>query len=143
MSNYKRYCYCCGAEYEYCPTCRQYASQPKWRALYDTEECKAIFDVLSGYSIEVYSKDDVVSVLNKYNIKEFGKYKPKIAGKLLEIVSLNKKNTTISNNTEDSKSTDVPDEEISVASDTVSSSNKTKKRKVRKVMDIVSDSNNT
>lgn len=143
MSNYKRYCYCCGAEYEYCPTCRQYASQPKWRALYDTEECKAIFDVLSGYSIEVYSKDDVVSVLDKYNIKEFGKYKPKIAEKLSEIVSLDKKNVTSSGNIEDSKNDDATDEEISAISDNASSSNKTKKRKVRKVMDIVSDSNNT
>ena len=30
MGGYKRICYTCGNEYEYCPNCAAFDSQPKW-----------------------------------------------------------------------------------------------------------------
>ena len=42
----KRHCKVCGAEYNYCPGCPEYANEPKWRMNYDTENCKEIFDTL-------------------------------------------------------------------------------------------------
>ena len=39
----------CETEYEYCPYCRQYERQPKWRTLFDRSECQDVYYILSDW----------------------------------------------------------------------------------------------
>ena len=92
MADTKRTCYTCGSKYEYCTRCAKYASQPKWRWMWDTEECKDLYDVVSGYKMGVSSKDDVQHIIEKYNITDFSKYTESIANVLNELCGSVKKN---------------------------------------------------
>ena len=44
MANNKK-CIVCGAEYSYCPSCRDDRNKPKWMNRYDKEDCKDIFKI--------------------------------------------------------------------------------------------------
>lgn len=92
MADTKRVCYTCGSKYEYCTRCAKYASQPKWRWMWDTEECKDLYDVVSGYKMGVLSKDDVQAVVDKYSVTDFKKYTDSICSVLNELFGTVKKN---------------------------------------------------
>ncbi len=70
----KRTCLCCGKEFDYCPTCEKYKGTPM-SAGFDCEECKEIFNIVSGHNIGVVTLDDVKAVLDKYNIEDVSVYK--------------------------------------------------------------------
>lgn len=77
MAN-KRECWVCGAVYDYCPKCGKSAGQPGWKINFDEESCKDLFDCVSGYNMKIKTIDDVKKIIDKYNIKDFSKYKEKI-----------------------------------------------------------------
>lgn len=55
MSN-KRNCVICGAEYEYCPSCKKYNYLPRWMFLFDNQNCKDIYEVINQYDAKVIDK---------------------------------------------------------------------------------------
>lgn len=85
MANDKRICKACGNEYQYCPTCAKYANLPKWMWKCDTDECNDIFDSISGYKMGTKNIDEVISVIKKYNIKDYSKFTDSIQKTLNEI----------------------------------------------------------
>ena len=68
-----RKCLCCQRTYEYCPSCGN-SNQP-WKFNFDTEDCKEIFNVVSGYNMGIMGLDKIEEVIKKYNITDFSKYK--------------------------------------------------------------------
>ena len=83
---YRRICHTCGKEYEYCPNCAAFESQPKWRANWDTEECKDVWNILVRYNTEKISVAEVKSVLNSYGVVNYSKYSSPIASQLKSIL---------------------------------------------------------
>ena len=82
-----RICIACQNSYQYCPNCGDYVRYPKWMNEFDTEACKELFNVISGYNMGLFKKDDVKKVVDKYEIKDFSVYKESIANKLNELFS--------------------------------------------------------
>lgn len=82
-----RTCIACQNSYQYCPHCGDYARYPKWMNEFDTEACKELFNVISGYNMGIFKKDDVKKIVDKYEIKDFSAYKESIANKLNELFS--------------------------------------------------------
>lgn len=82
-----RTCIACQNSYQYCPHCGDYARYPKWMNEFDTEACKELFNVISGYNMGIFEKNDVKKVVDKYEIKDFSVYKESIANKLNELFS--------------------------------------------------------
>ena len=80
----KRICICCKKEYEYCPSCGN-KSQP-WKFNYDTEECRDLFNVLSGYNMGLMGLEKVKEVVKQYNITDLNKYKEPIRNMLNKIL---------------------------------------------------------
>lgn len=72
MAN-KRNCIVCGAEYDFCPKCNHDLNL-KWKINYDTECCRDLSSVISGYNMGVKTIDDVKYVVGKYDIKDCSKY---------------------------------------------------------------------
>ena len=72
MANTRK-CLCCQRTYEYCPSCGN-SSQP-WKFNFDTEDCKEIFNVVSGYNMGIIGIDKIEEVVKKFNITDFSKYK--------------------------------------------------------------------
>ena len=74
----RRICTTCGAEYEYCPYCDEYAHLPKWHFMWDKEECKDLFDAIVSYNVDKTPIQNVKDVLDKYDITDFSKYNTEI-----------------------------------------------------------------
>ena len=75
----ERKCLCCGATYKYCPSCNKDSNKPAWMFNYDKESCKDLFNAISGYNMGIQTKDNVKTVLDKYNITDYGVYKESIS----------------------------------------------------------------
>lgn len=67
MSN-KRKCLMCETEYKYCPYCRDYDQQPRWKTTFDKEECRNVYNILTGYYSGNYTKDVAREKLLNVNI---------------------------------------------------------------------------
>lgn len=50
MKKTNRICLTCGKAYSYCPNCTEDELKPTWMALYDTENCREIFNTLTEYN---------------------------------------------------------------------------------------------
>lgn len=101
-----RTCLTCGKKYEYCNSCPTSVNLPVWKSLFDTENCKDIFETVSDYAQCSITKTQAKNKLKKCNLS--GEYKnniqeylddimtePKEANKPDDVVSL--KNKTIKN----------------------------------------------
>lgn len=80
-----RTCLCCGTKYEYCTRCSKHSSEPKWKFLFDSEECKEVFNAVSGYNMGVQTEQNVLDVIGKYNITDNSKFKKSIADVLSKV----------------------------------------------------------
>ena len=56
MAN-NRICLTCGKAYEYCGSCPSSLNLPVWKNLFDTENCKTVFETVSDYAQKVITKD--------------------------------------------------------------------------------------
>lgn len=65
MKAKKRICHTCGKEYSYCPRCKEDENKPTWMFVWDTEECREVFNTLSRYNSKDYSKEEAKKILNK------------------------------------------------------------------------------
>lgn len=81
----ERQCIACLNTYKYCPTCGEFAKYPTWMTEYDTEECKEVFNAISGFNMGIKKAEDVKNVIDKFGITDFNKFKPTIASKLNEL----------------------------------------------------------
>lgn len=79
-----RICTTCGKEYKYCPNCKDYAHLPKWHFAWCCEECKDLFDAVVKCNVKHTPIEEVKVVLDKYNVKDFSKYKNDEIRKFLE-----------------------------------------------------------
>jgi len=84
---YERQCICCGKTYQYCPHCGSFSNRPKWMFNYDEESCMEIFNVVSAYNMGVVDANKVRSVVKKYNVTDFSRYKDSIKKLLTELCS--------------------------------------------------------
>lgn len=83
MSN--RICLTCGKAYEYCGSCPTSLNLPVWKNLFDTENCKTIFETVSDYAQKVIAKDIAKEKLS--NCDTSSKYKDNIQNYLDEIIT--------------------------------------------------------
>lgn len=80
----ERICLCCGKPYSYCPNCGG-KSDPGMTTEFDSESCKEVFNAVSAYNMEIMDANGVKSVLKKYNITDFSKYKKSIVDVLKKV----------------------------------------------------------
>lgn len=80
-----RICLTCGKAYEYCSSCPTSLNLPVWKNLFDTENCKTVFETVSDYAQKVITKDVAKEKLSKCDISS--KYKENIQKYLNEIIT--------------------------------------------------------
>lgn len=81
----KRKCIFCGKEYDYCPHCGKYGLHPEWMALYDTEKCHDLYNVIAGYNLKNNTKENVKEMLDKYGVTDFSEFTKPIQNTLKKI----------------------------------------------------------
>ena len=67
MAN-ERTCLVCGSHYQFCPRCRGGQNAPTWKNIYDTEDCKKIFEICSAYVNKRLDKADAAAQLKNVSV---------------------------------------------------------------------------
>ena len=83
MAN-NRICLTCGKAYEYCGSCPSTVNLPVWKNLFDTENCKTVFETASDYAQKVITKESAKEKLLKCDLNV--EFKEKIDGLVKEII---------------------------------------------------------
>lgn len=64
----QRTCFCCGKAYHYCPNCAEYSHLPSWYFIFDSENCKKVFDICQRYSIGEFTAEQARQKLDKCDL---------------------------------------------------------------------------
>ncbi len=80
-----RICLTCGNAYEYCGSCPTTLNLPVWKNIFDTENCKTVFETVSDYAQNVITKDVAKRKLSKCGTSN--KYKDNIQKYLNDIMT--------------------------------------------------------
>ena len=67
---HERKCSVCGKTYQYCPNCSSYESYPRWMFLFDSENCKNIFETVSDYNQGIIDAKAARIRINKCDLKK-------------------------------------------------------------------------
>lgn len=67
MAN-NRICLTCGKPYEYCGSCPSSLNLPVWKNLFDTENCKTVFETVSDYAQNAITKESAKVRLSKCDV---------------------------------------------------------------------------
>ena len=84
MAKTNRTCFCCLSKYYYCHGCAD-ERRPTWMIMFDTEECKNIFQICSAYNNGSYTKEEARDILEKIGLKDFNEYEKSVAKTLKDI----------------------------------------------------------
>lgn len=90
MAN-NRVCITCGKAYEYCGYCPTSKNLPMWMNLFDTENCKNIFETASDYAQSAISKEKAISKLSLCDLKNISSYRDNIKDIVSQIIDTSSK----------------------------------------------------
>lgn len=88
MAN-NRICLTCGNSYEYCGACPSGLNSPTWKNLFDEENCKDVFEIVSDYAQKTIFKETANRKLLKCDLSNTGKFKSNIQSLISEIMERN------------------------------------------------------
>ena len=92
----ERTCIICNSKYAYCNRCPGGKNVPSWKNLYDTEECKKVFEICSAYVNKLITKGDAMIKLKSFKIpSHLGDKYQKIVDEIMHVEkpSIKKRNT--------------------------------------------------
>lgn len=84
MAN-NRVCLTCGKAYEYCGACPTSKNLPMWKNLFDTENCKNIFETVSDFAQNAITKEKAASDLATCDLTHVSEYRDNIKNLVTEI----------------------------------------------------------
>ena len=70
MPKANRICKTCGKQYFFCNNCERKLNSPQWMLMWDTENCKSIFEIVSNYAQKVDSKAVAKKKLSKCDLSQ-------------------------------------------------------------------------
>ncbi len=71
-------CAICGNPYYMCLSCKDQMQLNPWKVHTDTSEHYKIFQILRGYTIGVYSREEAKEKLGNVDLSDLEKFRPKI-----------------------------------------------------------------
>lgn len=93
MPQANRVCKTCGKNYFFCSNCDKTLNSPQWMLMWCSENCKAVFEIVSDYAQKRLSKQDAKKKLEKCNLKVEYTFTEKIRNYIEEIMAEEKVET--------------------------------------------------
>lgn len=62
-SRYKKICYLCGKEYQYCSNCRDFRTQPTWKNMFHSENCHKLFNLSTQFAQGSLTEEEARKIL--------------------------------------------------------------------------------
>lgn len=86
-NGYNKVCIACGAQYKYCPGCRGAKAETMWKNIYCSENCRQIFNTVTGYNMGTVSKEEGKKKLEQCDLSYIDKLKSGLVLKINEILA--------------------------------------------------------
>lgn len=99
-------CIICGKTYSYCPSCNHDVNKPSWYMIFDSENCKNIYDICVDYRDGVIDKQVAYEKLKDCDLsglKDFASSTKKQIEEILNCKSTTTVDKTIKENKKDEK----------------------------------------
>ena len=103
-----RICKTCGKKYFYCSHCDKSKGSPEWMLMWDTENCKTIFEIVSSYIQGQINKASAKERLDKCDLKQLYSFKENIRKIIEEIIEEEKKVVEEDKKVEQPKQRNIP-----------------------------------
>lgn len=87
MPQANRVCKTCGKNYFFCSNCDKTLNSPQWMLMWCSENCKAVFEIVSDYAQNRLSKNEAKKKLEKCNLKVEYSFTEKIRNYIEEIMA--------------------------------------------------------
>ena len=87
MGKFDRTCVICGKHYEYCTNCDRFLNYPAYMAMYCSQECVDLFNILSSFEAGQTSKEDAKKVLQGMDQSKMKMLKNSIANSYKKIMA--------------------------------------------------------
>lgn len=71
---HERKCTICGKQYEYCPRCKQYENMPTWYLIYDSENCKHLYETVNKFAFNHITKEEAIEELKDIDMTNKNEY---------------------------------------------------------------------
>lgn len=68
MAKPNRKCFFCGKEYHYCSTCPNDIKKPSWYAMWCSEQCKALDNIVAAHRTGKITTEEAKNKINELNI---------------------------------------------------------------------------
>lgn len=94
MSQNNAECAICGKHYHYCNSCKEQKDLAPWKILTDTSEHYKIFQIIRGYNLGIYTKDECKMKLKNVDLSDSNMFKKNIQIKIQEILAEDKVKVT-------------------------------------------------
>ena len=115
MGTLNKTCLVCGSNYHYCYTCPSDLRNPSWKNIFDVENCKDIFNILSKHGQGMISDEEAKELLGKCDLSQKETFSTNIKNHIDRIVSVKK----VNNDEMDKETEDNNVEEVPVINETV------------------------
>lgn len=80
-------CVICGNGYYMCRSCKDQLRLSPWKIHTDTSEHYKIFQIVRGYSIGLYTKDEAKNKLNNVNLNDLKDFLPEVQSVIKTILA--------------------------------------------------------
>lgn len=70
MSKNNRVCFLCGQNYHYCPTCYPDTNKPSWYAMWCSEECKKLDNILAAHTMKHITTKEAKEKIEELKLKD-------------------------------------------------------------------------
>ena len=87
MGKFDRTCVICGKHYEYCTNCDRFLNYPAYMAMYCSQECVDLVNLLSSFEAGQTSKEDAKKVLQGMDQSKMKMLKNSIANSYKKIMA--------------------------------------------------------
>ena len=77
-SKFDKICVVCGKKYQYCDSCSDFRSLPRWMNAYCGENCHTIFNTMMAYNAKLKTAEEVAEVLSKCDLSNKDSFNPAI-----------------------------------------------------------------
>ena len=88
MGRRQRECYLCGSKYQYCPTCSQDRTKPSWMSEFHSENCKDIFDICTRFNMQMLTKDEATSAIEKCDLSNKLNFRKSVQNTLYNLLKV-------------------------------------------------------
>ena len=88
MKKNNKTCILCGKKYTFCNRCEEFDRLPRWMGIYCSDNCRAIFNILTDYNGGHITKEEEIQKLNDCDLSyrdHFNKFNKGIIDNLMGV----------------------------------------------------------